>query len=69
MEKGKPKFRGLLDPAMGTVDRHIRCMTCDGKMSECPGHFGHIKLTKPCFHVSFINTIIKVLSCVCVNCG
>ena len=24
---------------------------CDENMSECPGHFGHIELAKPVFHI------------------
>jgi DNA-directed RNA polymerase II subunit RPB1 len=69
MEKGKPKLGGLLDPNLGTVDRHIRCMTCQGNMTECPGHFGHIKLAVPMFHISFLNTVVKILQCVCYHCG
>ena len=69
MEQGKPKLGGLLDPHMGTVDRDIRCMSCSGKMADCPGHFGNIKLVKPMYHVSFINAIIKVLQCVCFHCS
>ncbi len=64
-----PKEEGLLDTRMGTVDKAYYCYTCDGKMNECPGHFGHIKLSKPMFHMSYISSIIKVLQCVCYNCG
>lgn len=38
-------------------------------MSVCPGHFGHIELAKPVFHVGFMTKIKKVLETVCVNCG
>jgi DNA-directed RNA polymerase II subunit RPB1 len=67
--EGKPKQGGVLDPSMGTVDKHIRCTTCAGNMTECPGHFGHITLAKPMFHVSFLNTVVKVLQCICINCS
>lgn len=69
LEKGKPKLKGLLDPRMGTIDRTLRCMTCEGNSAECPGHFGHIKLAKPVFHVSFIKTVVKILQCICFHCG
>eukprot|EP01132_Coremiostelium_polycephalum_P012859 gene12859-15717_t len=68
-ENGKPKPGGLSDPAMGTIDKHQKCQTCLGTMAECPGHFGHIELAKPVFHIGFINTVLKVLRCVCFHCS
>lgn len=38
-------------------------------MTECPGHFGHIELAKPVFHVGFISKIMKVMRCVCFFCS
>lgn len=46
-----PKVGGLLDMRLGTNDRNFKCATCAGSMTECPGHFGHIVLAKPVFHV------------------
>jgi DNA-directed RNA polymerase II subunit RPB1 len=66
---GKPKLGGLLDPRMGSIDRNVKCATCDGNMNECPGHFGNIKLAKPVFHISMMSTIVKVLQCVCYHCS
>ena len=37
--------------------------------SECPGHFGHITLAKPMFHVGFIEYVVKILKCVCYKCS
>ena len=45
------KIGGLADPRLGTNDRAMKCATCAGSMSECPGHFGHIELARPVFHV------------------
>ncbi|KAF3932632.1 hypothetical protein ABW19_dt0200788 [Dactylella cylindrospora] len=67
--KLRPRERGLNDPHMGSIDRSFKCATCDENMSECPGHFGHIELAKPVFHVGFITKIKKVLETVCYNCG
>lgn len=47
----KPKVGGLMDPRMGTIDRNFKCQTCGEGMSECPGHFGHIELARPVFHI------------------
>ena len=69
MEGGRPKLGGLMDPRQGTIDRYSRCQTCAGNMTECPGHFGHIELAKPVFHVGFYKMIIKCLRCVCFYCS
>ncbi|GAU97819.1 hypothetical protein RvY_09050 [Ramazzottius varieornatus] len=68
-ENGRPKLGGLMDPRLGTVDRMMRCQTCAGNMTECPGHFGHIDLAKPVFHIGFLTKTIKVLRCVCFYCS
>ncbi|XP_014277927.1 DNA-directed RNA polymerase II subunit RPB1 [Halyomorpha halys] len=69
MEGGRPKLGGLMDPRQGVIDRMSRCQTCAGNMSECPGHFGHIDLAKPVFHIGFITKTIKILRCVCFYCS
>ncbi|ELU39216.1 RNA polymerase rpb1 domain-containing protein [Rhizoctonia solani AG-1 IA] len=48
---GKVKTAGLMDPRLGTVDRNFKCQTCGEGMAECPGHFGHIELARPVFHI------------------
>lgn len=35
---------------MGTIDRNFKCQTCGENMTECPGHFAHIELSKPVYH-------------------
>ncbi|ORY05979.1 beta and beta-prime subunits of DNA dependent RNA-polymerase [Basidiobolus meristosporus CBS 931.73] len=72
MEEGgvqKPKTGGLLDPRMGTIDRNYKCQSCGEGMVECPGHFGHIELAKPVYHVGFIVKVKKILQCVCFFCS
>ncbi|KAL7296373.1 hypothetical protein TKK_0010387 [Trichogramma kaykai] len=69
MEGGRPKQRGLMDPRQGVVDRNSRCQTCAGNMTECPGHFGHIDLAKPVYHIGFITKTMKILRCVCFYCS
>ncbi|KAJ9052897.1 DNA-directed RNA polymerase II core subunit rpo21 [Entomophthora muscae] len=64
-----PKDEGLLDPRMGTIDRNYRCSTCDEAMADCPGHFGHLELSRPVFHCGFIDKIKKILDCICYFCG
>lgn len=66
---GIPKVGGLLDMRLGTNDRNFKCATCAGSMSECPGHFGHIELARPVYHVGFITKVKKILECVCFYCS
>ena len=58
-----------MDPRMGTIDKTMKCQTCAGSMAECPGHFGHIELAKPMFHIGFIGAMMKILKCVCFHCS
>ncbi|KAH0565802.1 DNA-directed RNA polymerase II subunit rpb1 [Trichoglossum hirsutum] len=67
--KLRPREQGLNDPSLGTIDRAYKCNTCEESMSECPGHFGHIELATPVFHVGFMTKIKKLLETVCFNCG
>lgn len=50
LDGGRPKPGGLMDARLGTVDRNFKCLTCDGNLHECPGHFGHLELAKPVYH-------------------
>ncbi|KAL7317088.1 DNA-directed RNA polymerase II core subunit rpo21 [Mucor circinelloides] len=65
----KPRNGGLLDPRMGTIDRNYKCQTCGEGMAECPGHFGHIELAKPVYHIGFLTKVKKILECVCFHCS
>ncbi|RWW08445.1 hypothetical protein GW17_00028117 [Ensete ventricosum] len=69
MERGKPKPAGLSDPRLGTIDRKMKCETCMANMAECPGHFGHLELAKPMFHIGFLKTVLAIMRCVCFNCS
>ncbi|CAL5384321.1 unnamed protein product [Camellia sinensis] len=69
MERGKPKFGGLSDPRLGTIDRKMKCETCMANMAECPGHFEHLELAKPMFHIGFLKTVLSIMRCVCFNCS
>ncbi|KAL5754367.1 hypothetical protein ACOSP7_022587 [Xanthoceras sorbifolium] len=68
-ERGKPKPAGLSDPRLGTIDRKMKCDTCTANMAECPGHFGHLELAKPMFHIGFMKTVLSIMRSVCFNCS
>ncbi|KKO75447.1 dna-directed rna polymerase ii largest subunit [Vairimorpha ceranae] len=69
MENGFPKPGGLIDLKMGTTERAFLCSSCEKDNFSCPGHFGHIELTKPMFHVGYMSKIKKILECVCYYCS
>uniref|UniRef100_A0A7E4VMI7 DNA-directed RNA polymerase subunit n=1 Tax=Panagrellus redivivus TaxID=6233 RepID=A0A7E4VMI7_PANRE len=68
-ENGKPKLGGLMDPRQGVIDKRGRCMTCAGDQFSCPGHFAHLELAKPVFHIGFLSKSLKILRCVCFYCS
>lgn len=40
-----------------------------GKVNDCPGHFGHIELARPMYHMGFIKEVLKILRSVCFHCS
>ena len=68
-DNGRPVPGGLLDLRLGTIDRMWKCATCGMDQQECPGHFGHVELAKPMYHLSWFNNILKTLRCVCTSCS
>lgn len=68
--KLQPNPNGLLDLRMGVTEKGWKCTTCSsgredvGDQMGCPGHFGHLRLAKPMFHVGFLTQMVKVLRCV-----
>lgn len=69
VENGIPKENGLIDLRMGTTERSFLCQTCNSTSFECVGHYGHIELSKPMFHIGYLAKIKKTLECVCFYCS
>ena len=65
---GNPITGGIYDLRMGTIEDRRLCSTCHCNKINCPGHFGHINLVRPVFHVGFIKEINKILRCICYHC-
>ena len=65
IENGQLVKNGLRDPRMG--GSRATCPTCREK--RCNGHFGHIELVSPVYHISWVNNIVYWLRCICSNCG
>lgn len=60
---------GVLDPHLGISRRDGTCLTCGRNLESCAGHWGHLPLEHPVFHVGFFKHIIVVLYCICKRCG
>ena len=64
----KPVIGGLFDPRMGVLEPGLICPTDGLDYMLTPGYFGHINLARPVFYIQYLNTIIKILRCVCIKC-
>ena len=62
-QNSRPRHMGLADPRLGSIERAVKCATCDENMSECPGHFGHIELAAPVFHIGQLTLRNTRVSC------
>ncbi len=65
----KPVIGGLFDPRMGILDPGLICPTDGLNYMQTPGYFGHINLAPPVFYIQYLNTILKILRCVCTKCS
>jgi DNA-directed RNA polymerase II subunit RPB1 len=65
----RPKVNGLFDLRMGTIEQGFTCETCHQDYRGCPGHFGHIKLARPVYHMQFMKYMLKIARCFCYVCS
>lgn len=42
---------------------------CRNKLKSCSGHFGHIELGLPVFHIGYFKHILTLLQCICKRCS
>lgn len=65
----EPKRGGLIDTRLGPTSSGLNCTTCGFDSTNCIGHFGHIELADPVFHIGYIQYVKKILSCICLKCS
>ena len=65
----KPVIGGLFDPRMGVLEPGLICPTDGLDYMQTPGYSGHIELARPVFYIQYLNSIQKVLRCVCFKCS
>lgn len=64
-----PYKHGPLDPRLGTSSKSGKCATCMQPLQLCSGHFGHIRLPLPVFHIGYLRFIQMILQDICKDCG
>ena len=67
--KRVPVVGGVLDRRLGISDKQSTCDTCGSRLQDCPGHYGHIRLVLPVFHIGYLKPLIAVLQCICKTCS
>ncbi|KAI5291986.1 hypothetical protein KEM52_006708, partial [Ascosphaera acerosa] len=60
---------GPLDGRMGISSKSGTCETCGCALQACNGHFGHVRLVLPAFHVGYFKRVISILQEVCKDCS
>ena len=65
----KPVIGGLFDPRMGVLEPGLICPTDGLDYMQTPGYSGHIELARPVFYIQYLNTIQKIIRCVCFKCS
>lgn len=65
----QPMPYGVLDTHLGANKATGQCQTCGNEFQECTGHWGHIDLHHPVFHVGYFKHLINLLYCVCKKCA
>ncbi|MEM3062489.1 MAG: hypothetical protein QW303_02940 [Nitrososphaerota archaeon] len=66
---GEPVRGGVSDRRLGITESKYECATCGETAARCPGHFGHIRLVEPVFHMGFLTLLKNVLSSICIRCN
>ncbi|KAI0134089.1 hypothetical protein BJ170DRAFT_184253 [Xylariales sp. AK1849] len=70
LEHGRePIKNGVLDTRLGISGKTAHCLTCELKLADCPGHFGHVRLPLPVFHIGYIRFTMKILQEICKDCS
>lgn len=70
IENNRAPYRhGPLDSRLGTSSKLGKCATCLEALKDCNGHFGHVRLPLPAFHVGYLRFIMSILQEICKDCG
>jgi len=59
----------VLDARLGVSDKGAVCGTCGKGQKDCAGHWGHIELELPVYHIGFLRATTTVLQNICKTCS
>lgn len=65
----KPTPNGALDPKLGISSKVGTCETCGENLQNCNGHFGHVRLALPAFHIGYLKLTMNILQNICKGCA
>lgn len=54
---------------MGVSTKTGVCETCGLSTHDCNGHFGHVRLVLPAFHIGYFKRVITILQEICKECS
>lgn len=69
MPSREPANYGCLDSRLGVSNKKDICKTCGQALAECNGHFGHIRLALPVFHIGYFKQTLMILQSICKTCS
>ncbi|KAK7754702.1 DNA-directed RNA polymerase III subunit C1 (rpo31) [Diatrype stigma] len=70
IERGRePTQNGVLDKRLGISGKTAHCATCELRLADCTGHFGHVRLPLPAFHIGYLRFTITILQDICKDCS
>ncbi|KAM0809086.1 putative DNA-directed RNA polymerase subunit [Seiridium cardinale] len=70
LDRGRePIKHGPLDKRLGISGKQATCQTCELRLTDCPGHFGHVRLPLPVFHIGYLRFTMKILQEICKDCS
>lgn len=70
IERGRePTQNGVLDKRLGISSKTAHCATCELRLQDCTGHFGHVRLPLPAFHIGYLRFTITILQNICKDCS
>lgn len=55
----------IVDAIQGTSSKTGICETCGEGLSACNGHFGHVRLALPAFHIGYLKLVMGILQDIC----
>ncbi|KAL8294013.1 hypothetical protein RB600_000133 [Gaeumannomyces tritici] len=64
-----PSRHGPLDHRLGTSSKTAECQTCAQPLQNCSGHFGHVRLPLPAFHIGYLRFVQTILQNICKDCA